>query len=56
MFITDDWFTNIQTLQLNKNKNKLEIIYKSNQRPSEVSLGLDRQSVLIRKEVQVLLI
>ncbi len=35
---------------------KLEIIYKSNQRPSEWSLGLDRQSDLIRREAQEFLL
>jgi hypothetical protein len=33
---------------------KLEIIYKSNQRPSKESLGLDRQSVLIKGELQAI--
>jgi hypothetical protein len=36
-------------------KLSLEIIYKSNQTPSKVGLGLDRHSVLIKREAQALL-
>ncbi len=35
--------------------NKLEIIYKSNQKAKQISLGLDRQRALIKRKVQVLL-
>jgi hypothetical protein len=36
-------------------KLQFEIIYKSNQGPSKVDLGLDRQSILIKREAQTLL-
>jgi len=43
-------------LQIYKHYIILEIIYKSNKSPSKGSLGLDRLSVLIRREAQGLLI
>ncbi len=50
-FNTDDWLTKIQTLQFN-----WKLVTTIIKRPSEGSLGLDRQSVLIKRETQALLI